>query len=316
MATYKMPEIKCELCRASGAASLYFSRTAGFSFVKERYTPYTLLSGIFIGRCVPAEVTAVKLYIGSKIIHHGTADSVVCEYSRGAWRIRLRSLGFSMLLGQNMAEPGIISQPDLTAVIGKAAGAYAVSCQGSTKKVNYVYIKDTSTVWEAACIYAAKAYSTYPYIRGTNSVYCTALSPKTRDYSEKKIVSYSAGVKLTGLISHAHTQDAAGEWNISKTNSFATERHIIKHKYYARDNEWAYDPQAGLSYHIGAGDRGRQYGRLKYAGAELEELLDKANFTAEGLNLTAAEVDRIEMTCSPKGLFTELSFYNDLYCPQ
>ena len=140
MATYEMPEIKCELCRASGAASLYFSRTAGFSFVKERYTPYTLLSGIFIGRCVPAEVTAVKLYIGSKIIHHGTADSVVCEYSHGVWRIRLRSLGFSMLLGQNMAEPGIISQPDLSAVIGKAAGAYAVSCQGSAKKVNYVYI--------------------------------------------------------------------------------------------------------------------------------------------------------------------------------
>lgn len=309
-----MTSIKALLHKASGDIEL--TEAVSFDYVRERYTPYTFFAGVFKGSCIPEEIRSVHFYCGGKAVHYGIADSIVCERKNGASLIRIKSYGFSMLLGQNQSEPGIISQPNLGTIIGRNLPITNVGYESGTKTVNYVYINERTTIWDAICVYAMKAYGTYPYIYSTNVVRCNRYGSSLFNYSGKKIVSVSMGQKLTNLISHGYTEDAEGNWTYSMVNDFAVARYITKQKYFARDKEWVYDLNDEIKYKLNNADRGRVYSEFCYFGYSGEELLDHASVSADGLTLTNAEIDRIEISGSSKGVFTTISSYKDSYCPQ
>lgn len=309
-----MTAVKAILERSGG--DLELTEAVSFVYVKERYTPYTFFSGVFKGNCVPSEINGVRLYLGSRSMHYGTADSVICEKKNGARLISVKSYGFSMLLGQNQSEPGIISQPDLGTILGRNLPIHGLSYESNTKTVNYVYIDPKTTIWDAVCVYAMKAYGTYPFIFGSNSVRCNRYGNNSFDHSGKRITSVRKGQKLTNLISHGFTDDLDGNWTITRTNDFAVSKHITKQKYYEKDKEWVYDLNDELKYKLNYADRGRVYGAFRYYGYSGEELLDRVSVSAGGLTLSGAEIDRIEIKGSSGGIFTELSAYTDSYCPQ
>lgn len=296
-----------KLSYVSGSISL--TKAVNFCFKKERFTPYTEFSGVFIGKCSARSVTEVIFTYDEKTIHCGSADSVECELKNGQWMTKIRSFGFTMLLGQNQSEPGIITAPSLDTIMSKNLPIYKVSWQTTTNKVNYVYINERTSIWDALCVYGMKAYGSFPYISGTNTVRCTPQAEKTHVYSGEKIVAYSQGERTANLISHAYTTDTDGNWSISNTNSFAVSRHITKQKYYARDKEWLYDLNTGLSYRIYFADRGRQYIKFSYAGYKGEDIMDKATAVIEGMSLNKAEIDRVTVTGNEKGIFTEIMTY-------
>lgn len=308
-----MTSYKAYLIHSEGQIEL--TEAVSFTFIKERYTPYTYFTGVFKGSCIPNKITSVRFFCGGKMIHEGIADSIVSEVRNGVKLISVKSYGFTMLLGQNQSEPGIISSPDLTKLISINLPIYKVNCESGTNTVNYVYINEKSTIWDAICIYAMKAYGTYPHIRGTNTVRCTRTGTSNFSYNDEKILYTKRGVKLTNLISHSFTNDMSDEWSYSRVNSYAVERNITKYKYYALDKEWVYNLNDENAYKMNYSDRGREYTEFCYSGYKSEDLLDRVTVSSEGIDLGNMEIDRIQISGSSKGIFTSISCYSDSYCP-
>ncbi len=304
-------------CRAvliTDGASVTLDRVVSFLFKKERYTGYSFFSGSFIGECVPLNVRAVRLYCGGKLIHTGAADEVSCRYEKGRYVTAIRSYGFTMLLGQNLAEPGILSSPSLGSIISMVPLIYGLAYQSGTSEVSYIYINENTTIWDAVRIYTLKAYNTFPFIYGTNIVRCERMGDSLFSYEDEMLTSVTSGVKLTNLISSAYTCDSSGEYSYSLSNEFASERNITKQKYYAQDKEFLYDLNVELEDKVNYADRGREYYSFSYVGYKGEDLLDHITIKRDGLSLEDAEIDGVRIEGSEKGVFTTISVYVDAYC--
>lgn len=291
-----------------------FHDLISFSFEKERYTPFTYFTASFIGKVDPAFIRAVGFYCDGKLIHYGTADLFEQVSERGRDIIRLRSYSFTKQLGQNFSVPGIISQPNLGDILSKS-GIYTIECQPNTKKVNYVYINERTTSWEAICVYAMKAYRTSPFIHADNTVCCTVPSDRvSRSYSSDRIISVSRGINLGNIFSDVYVSSLNGEWDNSEGNFFADAHLIVRRKYYAYDREWVYDLGDEVKYYMNYSNRAREYKCFVYEGYRGEDLLDKASIEREDMSIDEEEISSVKVYGSSKGIFTEIKCYSDSYC--
>lgn len=303
-----------ELTNVNGVTSTYGAdKIVSLYFVKERYTPFTYLKGTLMQTISNVRVREVRLYYGEKLLHCGTADSAEFTVERNTPKLRLVSYGYSKQLGQDFAEPGIIETPTLDTIVG-GAGITGVSCQQNTASVNYVYFDEKTTVWNAACIYTMKAYDSYPFIRGANTVRCTV--PADRDTYTRPastMVRYGRGQQLGNIFSDVYTQDLDRAWTYHRSSSFAASQNVTRKKYYPIDREWVYDLNKMLKYHMFVSDRGRQFLRVTFPDYLGEDLCDKERLTL--VDYTGSpEISGIKLTVSPKGVFTELLFYFDSFC--
>lgn len=301
------------LYTASGSTK--YSNVVSFTFERERYRCYTVFNGVFAGDCTPEDIREVRFYLNGSLLHRGSPDRLITEQRGADHLIRVRSYSFTMCLGQNELEPGILTNANMVKLVQRCQTSMAyISVQSNTPDVNYVYVKEHTSLWEAMCVYTAKAYHSYPFIRNQNMVMCSLASPATYVFANEKITEASKGVELSGLISDAYTVDNNDDWTITRTDSFATQRHIARQRYYARDLEWAYDPVEGLKYHMGTAAGGRQYQQFTYEGFKGEQLCDLAYITAGAVRIGGKEIDFIRITGSEKGIFTTIRCYKDLYC--
>lgn len=299
----------------SGGSTRY-DDIVSFVFERERYRCYTMFNGVFAGECDPSAVLEVRFYYEGTLMHRGSPDSLVSEYRDGRQLIRVKSYSFSMSLGQNELEPGIITDANMVKLMqrSRTPATSSIGVQSDTVPVNYVYINEHTTLWEAMCVYTAKAYNSYPFIRNQNMVMCSLTSPVNYSFTNEMISEVSSGVALSGLISDAYTVDNNNEWTISREDAFARQRHLARQRYYARDLEWAYDPQAGLKYHMGIAAGGRQYKQFTYVGYKGEQLCDVAYFSKGSVTIGGKGIDFIRIAGSGKGVFTTIRCYTDIYC--
>ncbi len=285
-----------------------------FSYEKERYTPYTKLSAVFYEEIDPENIACAAFYLDDKLKHLGTPDKIICSNKNGVKTFSILSFGYTMLLGQNQSEPGIMRDVTLSKIVERNLPIYGVSSQSSTRSVNYIYIEDRTTIWDAACVYAMKAYGTHPFINGANEVRCSKENAVTFTYSSSDIVECEKGASSANLISDAYTTNLEGNWNYSRSNSFAKQRHITKRKYYSRQNDFLYDLNDELKLRMNYGDRAREYGMFTYRGYKGEDLLDKGTFEIGSLKMMNAQIDRIRVRASGGSVLTTLYFYKDSHC--
>ncbi len=290
-----------------------FGNFVYFRYEKERYTPYTYFEAELIGSTRPQAVATVRFYMGSRYLHWGTADIFECVNERGKNVIKVCSYGISKQLGQNYSEPGMITQPDLGAVIARC-GVPDVSYQSGTNTVNYIYINEKTTAWEALHIYCEKAYNTVPYIYLNNTVRCTPHSNTTRNYSDKRIIKTRSGVRLGNLLSDVYSEGTSGSYDHHSSSSYTAQRHIRRRKYYGMDREWLYDLDRQPKYYLDYSQRGRQYTGFVYEGFQNEELRDIVNINQSGFIMNLKEISCITVRGSKNGIFTELLCYEDEYC--
>ncbi len=294
---------------------LSFSDIVTFTFERERYRCFTVFSGVFAGECDPAKVREVRFYLNGTLMHRGTADSLISEKRGAKELVKVKSYGFTLSLGENELEPGIVSNATLIKLVQRSqTSTMDYSVQTGTTEVNYIYVNEHTTLWQAMCVYTAKAYNSYPFIRNQNLVMCRLSSPATYIFVNEKITEASRGVALSRLISDAYTVDNSDNWTISRVDSYARDRHIARQRYYARDLEWAYDPTAGLKYHMAKAAAGREYTQFTYQGFKGEQLCDLAYFASGSIAVIGKEIDMIRINGSEKGIFTTIRCYKDIYC--
>lgn len=312
-----MNNITVTIYEAVTGRSLISQNIVTMSFDKEWYTPYSSLNVTFLSETVLTDPNEVSVTINSKVIHDGPIYTLESQkYSDGRFLITLYSRGYTAALGVNQPIPKINSNVDLNDVLTSNITLPKISCEANTKKVNYIYILDKDTLWDAIVTYATKAYESYPYIRNANTVMAT---PPQAGYSTftytDDVITTSYGNNLSNLISQINMKDYDDSYETYELkNTYATDRSVIRETKINYDEQWLSDPEIALQKRIYYSNRAAKYRAAKIEGYHGEDLFDK--FTVKlnnGIFLALKRIHRIHITANKSGVFTKLYTYYDSY---
>lgn len=285
-------------------------------FTKERYTPYTLLTGKVWLNCVADEVQSISLNVDSVPIHFGIPDSLEYEFSKGRHIYSFSSRGYTSALTYNQPTPGLYSNATIDSVMNGEITLPNVSFEYMTDKINYVFIKENDNMWDGAVAFARKFCGEYPYIFGPNTVRVTRFSNlPVLNIPSDKIVSEGVGEDYSKLISDLKMRDIDGNYNVyTMTNADAVDRNIVRHRQIAFDRQWLSDQNEAMLSRIDYSMRGFRYKKICYEGFSNEELRQYVTAEGQSVNITQKEISKFTLSLSPKGVFTTLWFYDDRYC--
>ena len=174
-----------------GSGNLDYRNIVSARLVKDRYTPYSeLRASVVLNNSINLNnIRRVALYIGSRRMHYGPADYIRTRVRGGKTVLELISRGITLMLGQNEPEPGVWSKVSLTDIMKSYSPSSEITYESGTDTVNYVNIKEKSTLWEAIGVYAVKAYGRRAYIIGDRQVN-VSLSILSVNIGTQRIIEY------------------------------------------------------------------------------------------------------------------------------
>lgn len=285
-------------------------------FEKERYTPYTVARFTVLNNRVIEDLCEVQITIGGKVIHQGVADSMEAKMTDdGYYSITVYSRSFTAALSVNQPIPKINSNVNLNDILTSNISNLRVASQADTKTVNYVYILDRDTLWDAVVAYAIKAYSNYPYIRNSNTVMVSPPTSPTAFSHQSNVLELSQGVNLSNMISQINMKDYNGDYSTYQmTNDYAVNRYVIRRKTIELDKQWLAEPNTALSKRIDFSNRAVKYKAAKIEGYNGEDLFDKMTITKGSTKFIDEKyIHRIIITGNKDGIVTKLYTYFDGY---
>lgn len=300
----------------NGQSNIFTGSIVDIRFTKERYTPYTTLSGRAMLTSPPqGMIKAVSLFDGDTLMHYGLPDKAEWTYKNGFGIISFSSKGFSAALGQNQLTPGMYTNTTFEKLMNSTIVLPNVEYEQLDDTINYVYIKDNDTMWGAAAAFARKYCKEYPYISKSNTVRVTKdTALPVLDVPGGDIVSVSRGVGLSHIISHYHMKDVEGTYNTyNLTDQSAVDLDVIRHKHISFDRQWLSDPDEAMKSRADYAARAAEYIKVCYNGYNGEELRQAVNFSAQGITAQGREISRIDLTVNSKGTLTTLWCYGDEY---
>ena len=298
----------------SSAATYSLDKCISLRYEKERYTPYTTASGIFVCETPLADISKVKLYIDGYPVHYGPVDSYEFYSEGGISYVKFASRVFSMGLSQNQPKPGINSSVNLESLISNNLTIPYVYCEKDTEVANYIFVKENSSLWDAIVALGQKVTGNYPYIHGENTVRLTKYSDEVTDLSDFKALKTAFGTNLSNIISDYHMKDTEDAYSYNYTNDVASDYEIVRHKYINLDRQWLSSPSEGLMHKGYFSGKGIRYTFIQLYGCCRLDL--RQNVTYSDIGTTAfgtKEVSRIRIDYNKKGFRTSLWFYDDDY---
>lgn len=283
-----------------------------FSYEKERYTPYTTVSGLFVCKYELPVVAKVRLYINGNAVHYGLVDKYEYFTESGVTYIKFSSRGFSMGLSQNQPMPGINAKVNLQGLIDKNIVIPHVTYEQDTLEQNYIFVKENSSLWDAIVALGQKSYGEYPYICGENQVRLTKKSQNSEytTLSNAPLIKRGSGMNLLNVVSNYHMKDTEDEYSYNYESEVASEYEIVRHKYISLDKQWLYAPSDGLMHKSKFSQKGIAYDYIKLGEAYTVDLRDNVVFQ----DLSMKEVSKVRISANRSGFVTELWFYKDEYC--
>lgn len=286
-----------------------FTNCISFYFVKEVYTPYTLFEGTFVmPSTVPHDINRVAFYIDNKNIHFGIVDSIDFYKEKGNAYIRIKSKSFTSLLCQNQPVPGMNPNVTLSDVMSGFSIPYVT--YESTGTVKYIYVKEGSTLWDAAANFNFKLNGGYPYIEGTNTLRVTLKTPDEINIADELVTRTGTLYDYTKLISHLHMKDAEGTYDVfSRSNEYVINHKIVRHKQIPLDMQYLNDPDAGLLFKLNYSMRGCNCRYVEYVGYSGEDLNDNLTSTAGGIS--SERIRKLVISGRNSIIRTTLGVYTD-----
>lgn len=283
-------------------------------YEKERYTPYSSLKGMFRYESdYSGEFTDVSLVVNGTEIHKGAVDYCAIRIYKGERVIELASRGYTSMMGQTEMVPGISSGPSLNSFMSGWKMPF-VTHEDLSHTVNYLYIKEHASLWEALVNLCLKQNQNYPYIAFTNEVrFSPKESPKTIELNESDpiVTGFGSSLDYSHMISDLHMRDTEGTYNtFNLVDEEIRGLNIVRHKHFPLDRQWLDNPERGLGYKINFAMRGWRSMFVSYQGYQGEDLLDKLSWNGE----SPLNISRIKITGNANGIFTKLWCYKDRYC--
>ena len=304
-------------CRL-GRTMIQMSDCIGFRFEKERYTPYTRLTGQWY---LPYEtdlneLVTVQFAIDGKVIHFGFPVSAEIIKKDGRSVLKLISNGYSAALTTNQCPDGLITDVDLTTLVKSVSFSLPnVTYQQNTPVANYVNYYDGTSLWEGIVCYSLRVGGKhYPYISGTNLVRIEPPEDKnTLVIPSSELISQSYNTDYTRLVSMITMSDIDGTPGVYvRTNTAAPQRSIVKCREISFDRQWIMSPDDGLKYKLNYAAREMAADSFTFPGFHNVDIIDRLTVDGAGFN---GEVDRLVITGDPtRGICTSIWCYHDRYC--
>lgn len=298
------------MIKRMAGASLEETKLISFSFVKDAYTPYTAISArIYAEGEDYMSISEIMLYVGEKLVHHGLIDSLEAVSEDGRKTVSLTSRGFTSLLCQNQIEPGMKMGISINKLMDDYYTLPHVTHEDNSDESGYIFVKNSSTMWDGVVNLAYKQSGMYPYIRGTNCVRVTAEeNPSVFSYADDELTASGLAYSYKRMFSNFHMSDINGDYGqYELEDSVVTNRSIVRHKYFELDKQFLYSPQQALEYRDKYAKRGDFRYFCRYSGYSGEDLCDKVSFGY----VSSKRIGRIEITGDSSGISTELSVYYD-----
>ena len=295
---------------------LTFADCLSFNYIKERYTPYSVFSGSFLINETFGEIVDVEVTVNNTLIHKGVVDICKKTISSKGMVLYISSRGYSLSLGHCMLANEIKYGLTLTQLITQSYAPPYVTYSDTGKSVNYLYIKEHASLWEAVVNHSLKLANFYPYISYPNKISCSmpVSNKNVLLNNPNTIISYSENADNTKIISHIHMRDLDGTYNsYNLENSYATSRKIIRHKHINYDRQWTSDSSNGLQYKMNYFMRGSKSFEVVYRGFNGEDINDAFSIQTNLIVMPSKNISAVNISGNNKGIFTKLTAYVDNY---
>ena len=305
---------------ASSSLVLFTSKTGttfssnkiiNLTYTKERYTPYTKVTGTVVTDDNLSDIMIINLKLGQRIVHTGIVDTLESEYRNGKRCVSFSSRGYTCALGQNQLTPGMYTQITFSELMTGEIALPNVNYQSVSTAINYVYIKDNDSMWDSAVAFCRKYNGDYPYVYGPNTIRVSRYADSSViTIPSASVISSSMGQDFTKMVSHLHMKDIEGTYNTyNMTNSAATSRSVIRHKQIPFDRQWLNNPTEALQSRIDFSNRGYMYKKLSYCGYNNEDLRKLVSVSTRSFTVSSQEISKLSVNLSQKGIITTLWFY-------
>lgn len=302
-------EIKIQI-KKTNASYIEEPEILSFSFKKNLYTPYTMLTARFIaGNSDYLSVCEILLIIDNKTIHHGLVDSFEISEKDGVKTGKIVSRGFTSLLLQNQIEAGIKNNISLNSLLDNYYSLNYITHEDNSNSENYIFVQNRSSMWDGVVTLAYKLCGSYPFIESAN---CIRITPKPQpahfSFSDSGITAYGILNDFSNLISNFDMPDIDGNYGTySLEDSGVTANKIIRHKYIDFDREFLYNPQQALLFRNKVSNKARLCYYIEYSGYNGEDLTDTISFKS----IDTKKIGLVNIKGSPKGVFTRTGVYFD-----
>lgn len=278
-------------------------------FYKDRFLPATRLSGKVLWDGQVRDVLAVKLRAGGHTLHHGYAEYIAVRREKGRAEVSFSSPGWSNLLSQNEPVPGMNYSMTLDQLLAANVSIPYVTCESGTQQVNYIYVKEHSTIWDAVTAYSRKAYGTFPFIYSNNKVSVQELTGTARAYGPSAVIGFGTELDRRLMLSKAYMADIDGQYSYSAVNPQAAADGIVREKYFALDRQWLGNPSEGPAIRVDISKRKYCTAYVKVLGYQGEELFDSINASSGSRSLLGT-VGGIEIIFENGRAVTKLSVFS------
>lgn len=278
---------------------------------RELYTPYVALSGEFVcDKAVTiAEICSLRLLWNNTVVFKGIPDKLSISHRNGVKRMSFSARSYTSLAAQNEPEPGIISDVDLAGLVGSCLVHPQISVEHNTPVENYIYVKPSSSLWEAIIAYNIKSLGRLPYIYGTNTIMSTKANSSAVSYSAAQLITEGIGINTVSMLSDVHMRIGSDQYQYSQVNASAQRFGIKRSRYYELDRQWLYDIDEGLLFKLANSNRRKEIRFFEYCGFSNEQLFDRVSSSGTGCD--GMYINRVVLTSDRSGTRTRVYCYGD-----
>lgn len=296
--------------KKANGEEVMFDGVLGFTIKKEAFTPYTTLNAVVIGTvtALPSDIHEVRLLVENYAVHQGIVDSYKVIEENGFRKAIISSRGYTSLLTDNQIAPGLYTDITLNRLFTDYFTLPNISHEDNDT-LSYIYVNKGSAMWDGVSNLSYKLTGNYPYIRKTNTVMISMPTDvRKRIYSEGQIISRGTEVFNRRMVSHYHMADISGKYGtFDSVSDEAVSRNIIRHHYFDLDRRFLYSPQSACDFRTMMSTRGFKRKFFTYNGYYGEDINDIVTFD----DVEEKRVKAVKITGNAKGIFTEVSVYED-----
>ncbi|MCR5717439.1 MAG: hypothetical protein K6F80_00175 [Oscillospiraceae bacterium] len=280
----------------------------GLSLVREMYTPYESLSGLFLidEQTDISNVSAVELLWEETSIFLGIADRIEKICRDGVWMLRVRSRTFPSLLTQNELEAGLHSNLTLQSLV---SGFYTIPnvTAEENSQTGYIFVRDGTTLWDSVAVFVYKISGRYPFVQNNHVRFSLDATPAV--HVPAQITQTAEKLDSTRIFSHFHMEDMQGNPDAYQLETVAARQfQIVRHRQIGFDRQFLSDPNQALSFRSRFSCRDMRSRCVSYAGFENEQLGEKVRC---GQFLQDKIICKVQLTFGAQGLRTSLWAYED-----
>lgn len=291
-----------------------------FNFKKDRYHPSAVLNARFHLRrddLITADFTSITATLGGRVILKGYLEKGIVTMTGAGYICTIRAKAKTALLEQNHIMPGTYYNMTLNKLNSDYINLSGISFQPSTVALNYIVIRDSASMWEAASHICVRNWDCLPYATYDNEIrYGLPTNNFQTTIDERKVISASVKSDNSTCISSIYMKDTNGNYGtFSSHNNYPLQRGIVRIKHINTDLTWLANIPQGLKSKLDFSMRYSKSRQISYHGFSGEDIYEPVNMknALMGIDKGQFRPHAIRIKGGSGGIVTTLTIYDDYY---